>query len=144
MKILGLSLIIVVILCSSVSVFGELSVEDLEKIREIVNETEVRLGKRIDAVEERLDKRITSESEAQGKRITDLRERINFQGHLIIALIIAIITFVAVPMGIIVYQYNRNRDRQEAEIKTLRDQQEEIKALRRRIEELERKPIIQA
>lgn len=144
MKILGLSLIIVVILCSSVPVFGELSVEDLEKIREIVNETEVRLGKRIDAVEERLDKRITSESEAQGKRITDLRERINFQGHLIIALIIAIITFVAVPMGIIVYQYNRNRDRQEAEIKALRDQQKEIQALRRRIEELERKPIIQA
>lgn len=144
MKMLRLFLIIAFVLYASTPVFAELSVEDLEKIREIVNETEVRLGKRIDAVEERLDKRITSESEAQGKRITDLRERIDFQGHLIIALIIAIITFVAVPMGIIVYQYNRNRDRQEAEIKTLRDQQEEIKTLRRRIEELERKPIIQA
>ena len=167
MKMLGLSLIITVVLCSSsMPVFGELSVEDLEKIRQIVNETEVRLGKRIDEVEVRLgkridevevrlgkridevkkelDTRITSESEAQGKRITDLRDRIDFQGHLIIALIVAIITFVAVPMGIIVYQYNRNRDRQEGEIKALRDQQEEIKALRRRIEELEGKPIIQA
>ena len=91
-----------------------------------------------------MEKRITSESEAQGKRITDLRDRIDFQGHLIIALIVAILTFVAVPMGIIVYQYNRNRDQQAAEIKALRDQQEEIETLRRRIEELERKPIIQA
>ena len=64
--------------------------------------------------------------------------------HLIIALIVAIITFVAVPMGIIVYQYNRNRDQQAAEIKALRDQQEEIETLRRRIEELERQRLIQA
>ena len=140
MKMLGLFLIIAMILCSSVPVFGELSVEDLEKIRQIVNESEVRLGKRIDEVEKKVDNRL----EDQGKRITDLRDRINFQGHLIIALIVAIIAFVAVPMGIIVYQYNRNRDQQAAEIKALRDQQEEIKALRRRIEELERKPIIQA
>ncbi len=92
-------------------------------LRGIVNESEVRL-----------EKRITSESEAQGKRITDLRERINFQGHLIIALIVAIIGFVAVPLSFLVYQYNKQRDRQR----------EEIQALRRRIEELERKPIIQA
>ena len=140
MKMLELFLIIAMILCSSVPVFGELSVEDLEKIRQIVNESEVRLGKRIDEVEKKVDNRL----EDQGKRITDLRDRINFQGHLIIALIVAIIAFVAVPMGIIVYQYNRNRDQQESEIKVLRDQQEEIETLRRRIEELERKPIIQA
>ena len=151
MKMLELFLIIAMILCSSVPVFGELSVEDLEKIRQIVNESEVRLGKRIDEVEVRLGKRIDevekkvdNRLEDQGKRITDLRDRINFQGHLIIALIVAIIAFVAVPMGIIVYQYNRNRDQQESEIKVLRDQQEEIETLRRRIEELERKPIIQA
>ncbi len=151
MKMLGPFLVILGFLCFSPSVFGELSVEDLEKIRQIVNEVEVRLGKRIDEVEVRLEKRITSESEGQGKRITglgdritDLRERINFQGHLIIALIVAIITFVAVPMGIIVYQYNRNRDQQAAEIKALRDQQEEIETLRRRIEELERQRLIQA
>lgn len=151
MKMLRLFLIIAFVLYASTPVFAELSVEDLEKIRQIVNETEVRLGERIDDVEVRLGKRIDdvkkeldTRIEDQGKRITDLRDRINFQGHLIIALIVAIITFVAVPMGIIVYQYNRNRDRQEAEIKTLRDQQEEIKALRRRIEELERKSIIQA
>ena len=112
------------------SVFGELSVEDLEKIRQIVNESEVRLGKRIDEVKRELDTRI----EDQGKRITDLRDRINFQGHLIIALIVAIIGFVAVPLSFLVYQYNKQRDQQR----------KEIQALRQRIEELERKPIIQA
>lgn len=124
MKMLGPVFIIVVVLCASTPVFAELSVADLEKIRQIVNESEVRLGKRIDEVEARLEKRIANESEAQGKRITilgdritDLRERIDFQGNLIIALIIAIITFVAVPMGIIVYQYNGQRDQREAEIK---------------------------
>ena len=114
MKILGMFLAIAGLLCFSPSAFGELSVEDLEKIRQIVNEAEVRLGKRIDDVEERLDKRIdevekqlgdriASEIQAQGNRITDLRERIDYQGHLIIALIVAIIAFVAVPMGVIVY-----------------------------------------
>ncbi len=159
MKMLRLFLIIAVVLYTSTPGFTELSVEDLEKIRQIVNETEgrlgkrideidarlgkrvneidARLGKRIDEVETRLENRISTESEAQGKRITDLRERIDYQGHLIIALIVAIIAFVAVPMGVIVYQYNRNRDQQEAEIKVLRDQQEEIYALRQRIEELE-------
>lgn len=166
MKIFGLVLAIVCFLCFSPSVFGELSVEDLEKIRQIVNEVEVKLGKRIDEVEVRLGKRIdevevrlnkrisevekqlgariTSESQAQGNRITDLGDRIDFQGHLIIALIVAIIAFVAVPMGVIVYQYNRNRDQQEAEIRAVRDQQEEIKLLRQRIEALERERLSKA
>ena len=144
MKIFGLVLAIVCFLCFSPSVFAELSVEDLEKIRQIVNEFEVRLGKRIDEVEKQLGDRITSESEAQGNRIMDLRDRIDFQGHLIIALIVVIIAFVAVPMGVIVYQYNRNRDQQETKIRAVRDQQEEIKVLRQRIEELERERLIKA
>ena len=138
MKIFGLVLAIVCFLCFSPSVFGELSVEDLEKIRQIVNEAEVRLEKRITKLEEHF----TAQIQGQGNRITDLRERINFQGHLMVALIVSIITFVAVPMGVIVYQYNRNRDRQESEISAVRDQQEEIKVLRQRIEELERERLI--
>ena len=101
MKMLGWVFVIAGLLCFSPSAFGELSVEDLEKIRQIVNEVEVRLVKRIDKVEIRLEKRITTEIEAQGNRIMDLRERIDFQGHLIIALIVAIIAFVAVPMGLL-------------------------------------------
>lgn len=137
MKIFGLVLAIVCFLCFSPSVFAELSVEDLEKIRQIVNEVKVELGKRIDAVETRLGKRIDAVED-------NLEKRIDYQGHLIIALIVAIIAFVAVPMGVIVYQYNRNRDQQEAEIRAVRDQQEEIKLLRQRIEELERERLIKA
>ena len=121
MKMLGILLAIAGLLCFSPSVFGELSVEDLEKIRQIVNEAEARLGKRIDEVEVRsgkridgvednLEKRISFESEAQGKRITDLRERIDYQCHLLIALIVAIIGFVAVPLSFLVYQYNKQRE----------------------------------
>lgn len=121
-----------------------MSVEDLEKIRQIVNEAEVglgkrinevkvRLGKRIDEVEGRLGKRITTEIEAQGNRITDLRDRINFQGHLMVALIVSIIGFVAVPSSFLVYQYNKQRDQQR----------DEIYALRQKIEELEGQQIIQ-
>ncbi len=148
MQMLGLVFAIAGLLCFSPSAFGELSVEDLEKIRQIVSEVEVRLGERIDEVEVRLGKRIDEVEKQLGDRITSesqaLGKRIDFQGHLIIALIVAIIAFVAVPMGIIVYQYNRNRDQQEAEIRALRDQQEEIKVLRQRIEELERERLIQA
>ncbi len=147
MKMLGPFLVIVGLLCFSTSAFGELSVEDLEKIRQIVDEAEVRLGKRIDDVEVRLEKRISEVKVELDKRITNeigaLGKRIDFQGHLIIALIVAIIAFVAVPMGIIVYQYNRNRDQQEAEIRAIRNQHEEIRVLRQRIEELERERLIE-
>ena len=158
MKMLGPFLVIVGLLCFSTSAFGELSVEDLEKIRQIVDEAEVRLGKRIDDVEVRLGKRIDDVEVRLEKRISEVKveldkritneigalgKRIDFQGHLIIALIVAIIAFVAVPMGIIVYQYNRNRDQQEAEIRAIRNQHEEIRVLRQRIEELERERLIE-
>ena len=145
---LGLVFAIAGLLCFSPSAFGELSVEDLEKIREIVNEAEVRLGKRIDEVEMRLDKRISEVKVEVNQRISAeiqaLGKRIDFQGHLLIALIVAIIAFVAVPMGMIFYQTNRNREQQVAEIRAVHDQQEEIKVLRQRIEELERERLIQA
>ena len=116
MKMLGPFLVIVALLCFSTSAFGELSVEDLEKIRQIVNEAEGRLGKRIDEAKKELDTRITNEIKAQGERITDLRDRINFQGHLMVALIVSIIGFVAVPLSFLVYQYNKQRDQQRDEI----------------------------
>ena len=159
MKMLGLVFAIAGFLCFNPSAFGELSVEDLKKIREIVNEAEVRLGKRIDEVEVQLGERIDEVEARLDKRISEVKvelnqristeiqalgKRIDFQGHLIIALIVAIIAFVAVPMGMIFYQSNRNREQQVAEIRAVHDQQEEIKVLRQRIEELEQERIIQA
>ena len=116
----------------STSVFAALSVEDLEKIRQIVNESEARL-----------ETRFTAEIRAQGDRITEQGKRLDFHGTLLVALIVTIITFVGVPLGIITYQYNRYRDRQDEEMRVLREKQdEEMRALREKIEELERKQII--
>ena len=109
MKMLGMFLAIAGLLCFSPSAFGELSVEDLEKIRQIVSEVEVRLGERIDEVEVRLGKRIDEVEVRLGKRIDEvegqlnqritsesqaLGKRIDFQGHLIIALIVAILVII--------------------------------------------------
>ena len=155
MKILGLLLIITGLLFSSDYAFSELSVEDLEKIRQIVNETETRLEKsisgvetrletrisgvetrletRISGVETRLEKQFSDGIKLHGERITDLRARIDFQGNLIIALICAIIAFVSAPLAYIAYQFNKYRARQEAE----------MDVMKQRVEELEGRQIIQ-
>ena len=67
MKTLGLLLTITGFLFFSTSASGELSVEDLEKIRQIVNETETRLEKSIKDVEVRLEKRISDVEVKAGK-----------------------------------------------------------------------------
>ena len=126
MKPLGLLLIITGFLFFSNSAFSELSVEDLEKIRQIVNETETRLEKRITDVETRLENQFSKALELQGERITDLRERIDFQGNLIIALICAMIAFVSAPLAYIAYQFNKYRARQEAEIDVINQRVEEL------------------
>ena len=142
---------IVVFLCMSSIVAAELSVGDLEKIREIVNEAEVRLEKRITETEQRLEKRISdsqtqleksiSDSHTQlDKRITDQNKRFDFQGTLIITLIGAVIAFVGIPLILIAYQQNR-RTQQDDIIKV---HTAEIQALREKIESLEEKRIVGA
>ena len=144
MKILGFLLIITGLLFFSDYAFSELSVEDLEKIRQIVNETETKLETRINDVETRLETRISGVEtrlekqfsdgiKLHGERITDLRARIDFQGNLIIALICAIIAFVSAPLAYIAYQFNKYRARQEAE----------MDVMKQRVEELEGRQIIQ-
>lgn len=139
MKALVPLLTVIGLLFFSNYAFGELSVEDLEKIRQIVNETEARLEKRISDVETRLEKRISDVEtqffralELQGERITDLRERIDFQGNLMIALICSMIAFVSAPLAYIAYQFNKYRARQEVE----------MDAMKQRVEELEGRQII--
>ena len=131
---------IAVLLCFSSAVFAELSVSDLEKIRQIVNEAEVRTEKRINETEVRIEQRIAEQSErfsaeirAQGDRITEQGKRLDFHGALLITLIGAIIAFVGVPLAFIIYQFNKYSVR-EYEIKTLRE----------KIEALEKKHILRA
>ncbi len=126
MKRLSLVFMIVGLLCYNVSAFAALTVEDLEKIREIVNESEARMEKRLSEVEKRLSGDIQTVGERLSGDIQTVGERLAFHGSLIIALIIAIIGFVSVPMGFITFQYFKIRSQQEDEIKALR---EKIEAL---------------
>ncbi len=122
-----LSFSIAVLFCFSTAVFAELSVSDLEKIRQIVNETEVRIEKRI----EEQGKRFSAEIQAQGKRL-------DFHGALLITLIGAIIAFVGVPLAFITYQFNTYQFNKHSV------REAEIKALREKIEALEKKHILSA
>ena len=117
---------ITVFLCLCTVVAAELSVGDLEKIREIVKESEVRLEKRITDSHTQLD-----------KRITDQNKRFDFQGTLVITLIGAVIAFVGIPLTIIAYQQNK-RTQQDDNNNTIKAQATEIQALREKIETLEK------
>ena len=122
MKTLGLFLTIAVLFCFNTAAFSELSVEDLEKIRQIVNEAEARLEKRISDVETHFSDQL----QVHGQRITDLRARVDFQGNLIIALICSMIAFVSAPLAYIAYQFNKYRARQEAEMDVMKQRVEEL------------------
>ena len=107
---------IVGLLCLSTVATAELSVEDLEKIRQIVNEAEARLEKRIT------------------ERFAEQSKRLDFQGTLIITLIGALIAFVGVPLALIAYQQNRRTQQED----TIEAQAIEIQALREKIESFEK------
>ncbi len=117
---------LVLLLCLNTVVSAQLSVEDLEKIREIVKESEVRLEKRITDSHTQLD-----------KRITDQNKRFDFQRTLVITLIGAVIAFVGIPLTIIAYQQNK-RTQQDDNNNTIKAQATEIQALREKIETLEK------
>lgn len=141
MKRLSFVFIITWFLCYNLSAFAALTVEDLDKIREIVNESELRIEKRLSEVEKHLfseiqavDKRLSADIQDLDKRLSgsietldkNFGERLSFHSSLIVALIASIIGFVAVPMGFITYQYIKMRSQQDDEIKVLR---EKIEAL---------------
>ena len=124
---------IAVLLCFSSAVFAELSVSDLEKIRQIVNESEVRTEKRISEVQAQLENRIEEQGKRFSAEIQAQGKRLDFHGTLLITLIGAIIAFVGVPLAFITYLFNKHSVRED-----------EIKALREKIEALEKKHILRA
>ena len=112
--------------CLSLAAFGELSVDDLDKIRDIVKESEDRLRAEIVAVEERL----RSENAASETRTNKQLDR-NF------TLLVALFGFVAVvtgiPLTLVALQLRKERDRDEQ----LNQQRREIDAQRQLIETLQ-------
>ena len=117
-------------------VFSELTVQDLEKIRSIVKESEDGLREEIKKSEEGLKKDIenvrsmVTESEARLKehidfKVSEMDKRLNMVFGFVVALISLIVVVVGIPQVIMVWRGRRERT-----------QAEEIQELRREIEML--------
>ena len=107
--------------CLSLAAFGELSVDDLDKIRDIVKESEDRLRAENAASEARTNKQLDR----------------NF------TLLVALFGFVAVvtgiPLTLVALQLRKERDRDEqlnTQQQQLQEQQRVIEALQLRIEDM--------
>ncbi len=128
MRRLGFVFVITLILFYCTSAFAELSVGDLEKIQQLLDKSEERIDKRFTDLEKSITAEIRSFEKQFSIKIKGLDERIDYLGALIVALIIAIIGFVSVPMAFITFQYFKIRSQQEDEIKALREKIESLEA----------------
>ncbi len=128
MRRLGFVFVITLILFYCTSAFAELSVGDLEKIQQLLDKSEERIDKRFTDLEKSITAEIRSFEKQFSIEIKGLDERIDYLGALIVALIIAIIGFVSVPMAFITFQYFKIRSQQEDEIKALREKIESLEA----------------
>ena len=122
-------------------VFSELTVEDLEKIRSIVKESEDRLKEDLKASEDRLkedlkasEKRLKEDIETSERRLMqhvadkfgEVDKRLNIIFGFVIALISLIVVVVGVPQIIMAWR-GREEQTQKQQIQELR---EEIEALK--------------
>lgn len=130
MKTLTVFLIIIGFLSYNSYTFAELTVDDLEKIQKLLDKLEERMNKRFTDEVQVINDKITDQGEHSSENMKTmerhLRERLEYLGTLIIALIVSIIGFVSVPMGLITYQYLKFRSRQDEEIKVLREKIQEL------------------
>ena len=121
MKI-GISLLIALLLISTAA-FGALSVEDLEKIREIVKESEDRLRAENAASEARTSKQLD-------RNLT-----------LFVALFGFIAVIIGIPLTLVMLQTRKERDRDKqhnAQQQQLQEQQRVIETLQQQIEGMNR------
>ena len=103
-------------------VFSELTVEDLEKIRSIVKESEDRLKVDLKESETRLRAHIDG-------KVSEMDKRLNIVFGFVIALISLIVVVVGIPQIIMVWRGKRERT-QAAEIQELRREIEMLKQQR--------------
>ena len=103
-------------------VFSELTVEDLEKIRSIVKESEDRLKEDIETSEKRLMQHVAD-------KFGEVDKRLNIIFGFVIALITLIVVVVGVPQIIMAWRGKEDRTQKE-QIQELR---QEIEALKQHI-----------
>ena len=133
--------------------FSQLTAQDLEKIRAIVNEevnaseTKMKeyISQEIKAVNikiDELDKRFSSEIRGLDERLTTeirgLDKRLGFVENLMIALISAIVVALGVPSILIAFLLKKQR----AEYERIEAQQKQIDTLRQEIEIYKQKQIV--
>ena len=121
MKLILISTIALLIFAAPV--FSELTIQDLEKIRSIVKESEDGLKKDIENI-----RSMVTESEARLKehidfKVSEMDKRLNMVFGFVVALISLVVVVVGIPQVIMVWRGRRERT-----------QAEEIQELRREIE----------
>ena len=141
--------------CLSLAAFGELSVDDVEKIRGIFKESEERLRAELIAMEKRLRAELLASEERVRAELVASEERLRAEIALVRAenaaseartnkqldrnftLLVALFGFVAVvtgiPLTLVALQLRKERDRDEQ----LNQQRREIDAQRQLIETLQ-------
>ena len=136
---LGILFILVLSLFHTAA-FGDMSVTDLEKIRDITKESETRVRAELTAVEKRLKEEIVA-SEKRSKEFTShetakvgisvnaVKEQLNWN----FLLVLALIGLFGVILGLPYLQQRKNE----------REQAEKIAAQQREIEELQKAKIAQ-
>ena len=130
MKLILMSIIALLIFAAPV--FSELTVEDLEKIRSIVKESEDRSRKDLQASEERLREDLKA-SEARlmlhiADKFGEVDKRLNLIFGFVIGLISLIVIVVGIPQIIIAWRGQEERT-QKKEIQELRQEIETLKQL---------------
>ena len=112
MKLILISIIALLIFAAPV--FSELTVEDLEKIRLIVKESEDRLMKHVD------------------DKVSEMDKRLNMLSGFVIALISLIVIVVGIPQVLIAWRGKEDRTQKEK----IQELKQEIEALKQHIASL--------
>ena len=129
----------------SASALGELSVDDVEKIRGIFKESEERLRAELIAMEKRLRAEIVAVEERLRSENAASETRTNKQLDRNFTLLVALFGFVAVvtgiPLTLVALQLRKERDRDEqlnAQQQQLREQQRVIETLQQQLNGMNR------
>ncbi len=128
MKLILISTIAFLILTPIV--FSELNVEDIEKIRSVVKESEDRMKTDIKESETRVKEHVDLKIEHVNVKIDEMDKRLNQTWGLVIALIALVVIAVGIPQIIIAWRAND----QKSQAAKIEDLQQKIEELQRKIE----------
>ena len=119
--------------CLSIAAFGELSTDDVEKIRGIFKESEERLRAELVAMEKRLRAEIALVRAENAASETRTNKQLDRNFTLLVALFGFVAVVTGIPLTLVALQLRKERDRDEQ----LNQQRREIDAQRQLIETLQ-------